>query len=72
MQCTGEHLIAHKNGGSAKKENIAAACRFCNKQRHHRKKDIEPGEFEKYVLGRLNKGRWHGLKLDGQPINHHI
>ena len=63
MQCTGEHLIAHKDGGSAGNENIAAACKYCNEHRHRRKKALNPTEFGHYVLRRLKKGRWHGLTL---------
>ena len=63
MRCTGEHLNAHKDGGSTQNENIAAACLFCNTQRHKLKNDVTPEKFETYVLKRLHKGAWHGLKL---------
>lgn len=63
MKCTGEHLVAHKDGGSSNKVNIAAACLFCNLGRHRCKKDMTPVEYEQYVLRRLKKGRWHGLRL---------
>ena len=63
MRCTGEHLIAHKDGGSSKVENIAAACLFCNTRRHRLKTVKTPENFETYVLNRLRKGGWHGIKL---------
>jgi len=57
MQCTGEHLEAHKDGGSDSQENIAAACWFCNSHRHKRKNEIDPERYEQYVLRRQKKGR---------------
>ena len=63
MQCTGEHLVAQKDGGSAGDNNIAAACRFCNLRRHRGRKEHDPKEYEQFVLGCLEKGHWHGVKL---------
>lgn len=36
LECTGEHLEAHKDGGSSSQSNIVAACKFCNQGRHKR------------------------------------
>ncbi len=63
MQCTGEHLVAHTQGGSALQENIVAACKYCNKHRHQLKITPPPEQFEKYVSRRLSRGKWHGLTL---------
>ena len=59
FQCTGEHLIPHSKGGSAKSENIVAACRFCNQGRHKSKVALSPEKFRKYVLARLARKRWN-------------
>jgi len=63
LKCTGEHLIAHKDGGNSGKENIVAACWFCNKQRHNRKTDLTSEQYKKMVRNRMYQGRWHGLCL---------
>lgn len=64
FQCTGEHLIAHKDGGSTAQDNIVAACKLCNQRRHKRKVDLSPEQFKKLVRQRMSKGRWlnFGLK----------
>ena len=63
LQCTGEHLEPHSMGGSARADNIVAACRYCNEQRHRRKTVPSPGDFCTFVISRLAKDRWHGLTL---------
>lgn len=64
LRCTGEHLLAHKDGGTSKSDNIVAACHYCNYRRHwHRKKEILPAQYRALVLKRLAVGRWHGLNL---------
>ena len=59
LQCTGEHLTAHKDGGSAARSNIVAACLFCNAGRHSRKTDLSPDGFKQLVRKRMEKKRWH-------------
>lgn len=63
MRCTGEHLTAYKDGGSATPDNIVAACYFCNTRRHARKKDITPEKYKIFVSKRVEKKRWHGLAM---------
>lgn len=63
MRCTGEHLTAHKDGGSANPDNIVAACYFCNTRRHSRKKDLTPEKYKRLVSKRVEKKRWHGLSM---------
>ena len=63
LKCTGEHLVAHKDGGSSARNNIVAACWFCNDHRHRRKANPSPEQYKKMVQRRLNRGRWHGLIL---------
>ena len=65
LQCTGEHLIAHSEGGSSSQENIVAACKFCNTKRHARKTAPTPDLYKLMVTRRLFKGAWHGLRLTG-------
>ena len=59
FQCTGEHLIPHSNGGTSKQNNIVAACKFCNSQRHRRKKVLSPKPYYNFVQTRICKGRWN-------------
>ena len=63
LQCTGEHLVAHANGGPASIENIVAACAYCNRRRHQRDNEISPGKYKSLIAKRLHKGRWHGIHL---------
>jgi 5-methylcytosine-specific restriction endonuclease McrA len=58
-QCTAEHLCARKNGGRNTTSNIAAACRFCNLQRHSRKAELTPEQFQVHVRTRIERGGWH-------------
>jgi hypothetical protein len=63
FQCTGEHLKAHKDGGTAAQNNIAAACSLCNQRRHRRKEPLEPDQYRKLVEHRMSQGRWHNVRL---------
>lgn len=63
MRCTGEHLIAHSEGGPASGRNIVAACWFCNSHRHRRKSPLPTSRYKEFVSRRLGKGGWHGLVL---------
>jgi len=59
LECTGEHLQAHQDGGSSAQSNIVAACRRCNQLRHRRKNPPPPDRYKVLVQGRMRKGRWH-------------
>lgn len=59
FKCTGEHLIAHCEGGPANQSNIVAACWFCNSKRHQRKIAIGLKQYKNHVLKRLKKGKWN-------------
>ena len=63
LKCTGEHLIAFKDGGRSTKSNIVAACLYCNQQRHYRKTNPTPKQYESMVQYRMSRDRWHGLTL---------
>lgn len=59
LKCTGEHLVAHSDGGTANQENIVAACRYCNSKRHARKRPLDPESFARFVQKRLEKRAWN-------------
>lgn len=63
LRCTGEHLVAHKDGGGSGAGNIVAACRFCNQARHRRKADLGPDEFALLVGKRMKRQGWHNAGL---------
>ncbi len=66
FQCTAEHLTARRDGGKDSKNNIAAACSFCNTTRHKRKNPPSPDKYKSEILKRIRKGKWHPRKL------HHV
>lgn len=61
LQCTAEHLLARTDGGGDSKDNIAAACLYCNRKRHQRKSPPSPERFRSFVEGRVSRGRWFRL-----------
>jgi len=64
FRCTGEHLKAHCEGGSASPANIVAACCFCNQKRHRGRKEIpSPDQYKNLIQRRMDKGRWHDVRL---------
>jgi hypothetical protein len=63
LRCTGEHLVAYKDDGSSGKENIVAACWYCNQRRHRRKSNPSIKQYKIMIQRRLKQGRWHGLCL---------
>ena len=63
LQCTAEHLYALKDGGGNGRQNIVAACLYCNQSRHRRRKEIEPQAFKALVERRQSARRWHGITL---------
>ena len=63
LKCTAEHLTAVKDGGETTKNNIVAACWFCNQRRHKRKTNPSPKQYKQMVQSRLGNGRWHGINL---------
>jgi len=64
LQCTGEHLKAHHEGGKADQSNIVAACLYCNQGRHKRKDAPAPEQYKRLVYQRLSKGGWHQLRIN--------
>jgi len=59
FQCTAEHLVARQDGGADSRDNIVAACRFCNNGRHRISSPPTPAKFRQYVGRRVHAGKWH-------------
>ena len=57
-QCTAEHLLPRQNGGKDNLNNIAAACKCCNQQRHKSKSPLPPVEYQQYVQRKVAKNCW--------------
>ena len=62
LQCTAEHLLPRSDGGRDCARNIVAACKYCNMQRHRRKRVRSAEEHQKFVRRRILVGRWLGLR----------
>lgn len=59
FKCTAEHLVPRESGGRDSKDNIVAACAYCNFQRHRARPARDPEAHRAHVQRRLAKGRWH-------------
>ncbi|MCY6411128.1 HNH endonuclease signature motif containing protein [Acinetobacter sp. VNH17] len=60
LKCTAEHVIAKQDGGNNSKENIVAACLYCNRYRHQGA--LQPKSAKAYkslVSKKMRKGEWH-------------
>lgn len=65
LQATAEHLHARSDGGRDARDNIVAACLYCNQMRHKSRKN--PGDWKAYrhlVSKRMMAGAW----FDGPMI----
>lgn len=60
-QCTAEHLIAKQDGGRDVKQNIVAACAFCNHGRHKKKSAPSPETMRQDVQRRKRRGQWNSF-----------
>lgn len=63
FKCTAEHLVARCDGGRNGAENIAAACVYCNSQRHRPKVARSPEQHKAYIRKRIANGGWHPRQL---------
>lgn len=59
LRCTAEHLVAKQDGGTDSKDNIVAACYFCNTRRHRVKSPPDPTRHRERVGRRIRAGKWH-------------
>ena len=62
FQCTAEHLLARKDGGTDGRKNIVAACYFCNSTRHRPSNALSPVEYREKVMNRLRRQKWHPME----------
>ena len=60
LRCTAEHLIARQDQGGDVKQNIVAACFWCNHQRHHYGGPVpDPSAWQATVRSLVSSGIWH-------------
>jgi 5-methylcytosine-specific restriction endonuclease McrA len=67
LRSTAEHLVAQQNGGCDTRQNIVAACTYCNRTRHKTRRPKTSTDYAQMVRKKLCKGKWHGIKL--MPIS---
>lgn len=70
FQCTTEHLNARRDGGDNQRENIVAACRYCNQYRHNLPTAPGSEQFKLFVQGEVSAGRW--FLEDGHDDNNEV
>lgn len=58
LRCTAEHLRARADGGSNRRDNVVAACLYCNSRRHRTRTPLSPPEYQSHVRRRMQRGRW--------------
>ena len=63
FHCTAEHLLARRDGGTSRFDNIVAACWFCNSHRHQRATPPSPERYRELVRQRVAKFAWHHTRL---------
>lgn len=63
LKCSAEHLIARQDGGSNTRDNIVAACIWCNHKRHQHKSAPTPEKYRTKVQRRINNGSWFPSSL---------
>ena len=66
FRCTAEHLEPRMDGGKDTKENLVAACEFCNQTRHKMRTVLSPTAYRQHVRRRIAAGKWH------PPECHHL
>jgi 5-methylcytosine-specific restriction endonuclease McrA len=59
FQCTAEHLKPKSEGGGDTKDNLVAACKFCNQTRHVAKTPLSHSAYLVKVRKRLFAGKWN-------------
>lgn len=69
LQLTAEHLLPASDGGADEEPNIAAACLYCNRKRHHARNILAPEAYRRKVRRQLRRGGWHGIRLVTNPRN---
>lgn len=61
LRCTAEHLSARQDDGRDVRLNIAAACLWCNMQRHRGRAGRAPAPeiYQARVRALVAEGKWH-------------
>jgi hypothetical protein len=61
LKCTVEHLVAQKDGGTSRRDNLVAACLYCNSRRfdHAHQHMTTPEQFKRFVRVRMITSGWH-------------
>ena len=59
LQCTAKHLKARKDGGKDEPENIVAARRKCNEDRHAHGNDFSPDKHKAQIAKQIAQHKWH-------------
>jgi 5-methylcytosine-specific restriction endonuclease McrA len=63
LRCTAEHLQARADGGSNRRDNVVAACRYCNSRRHRTRTPLSPPAYRAHVRRRMQQGKWLAAQL---------
>jgi len=63
FKCTAEHLDAICDGGTSRRENIVAACRWCNQHRHQFPVPPKPHRYLRGIQKQIARGAWHPHRL---------
>lgn len=63
FKCTAEHLQALSDGGTSRRENVVAACHFCNHHRHELTNPPAPDRYRALIKARIERGGWHHRHL---------
>ena len=68
LQCTAEHVVAQCDRGRDTKDNIVAACRWCNQLRHQGRSRSAPdsASYKKWVEKVVAQGKWHPVAVSSR------
>jgi 5-methylcytosine-specific restriction endonuclease McrA len=64
LKCTAEHVIARQDGGSDQRNNIVAACLYCNRTRHKAKNALPIDKYKAKVIRRMEQNKWHPIRVN--------
>ena len=62
FRCTAEHLRPQRNGGKDSLDNVVAACKYCNNNRHKMRDVLSPAAYQQHVRKRVKARKWHPLE----------
>ncbi|MBJ8440011.1 HNH endonuclease [Acinetobacter junii] len=63
LKCTAEHVVARQDGGTNQKENIVAACLYCNRTRHQCSNALSAKKYKVKVTSLMSKNKWHPVQV---------